>query len=153
GVDGVAPVSTVNGTRGWFSTGNVRYQMDTTTGVGGGSTLRTGQGPSAFAGYAFLEKQTKFGTTRAQLDVVSASGQEHSRQVTIDQAWPTQVGLRLSTSLQAGEQKTSDLDVKRFSVAAFGGIDLTNNLSIEGNIRYSLDRDTARTTGLFANIG
>jgi hypothetical protein len=153
GVDGVAPVSTANGTRGWFSTGNVRYQVDTTTGVGGGSTLRTGQGPSALAAYAFLDKQTRFGTTRAQLDVVSASGQEHSRQVTIDQAWPTQVGLRISTSLQAGEQKTSDADVKRFSVAAFGGMDLTNNLSIEGNIRYSLDRDTARTTGAFANIG
>jgi hypothetical protein len=153
GVDGVAPVTDAPGTRGWFSTGNIRYQADTTTGVGGGSTLRTGQGPSAFAGYAFLDKQTMLGTTRVQVDVVSASGQEHSRQLTVDQAWPTQVGLRLSTSLQAGEQKTTDTDVRRFSVAAFGGIDLTNNLSIEGNIRYSLDRDTARTTGLFANLG
>jgi hypothetical protein len=153
GLDGVAPVTDARGTRGWFGTGNVRYQVDTTTGVGGGGTSRTGQGPSAIAAYAFLDKQTWLGTTRAQLDVVSAAGEEHSRQVTLDQAWPTQVGMRLSTSLQAGEQKTPDTNVKRWSVAAFGGIDLTNTLSIDGNIRYSQDRDVARTTGLFANLG
>ena len=153
GMDGVAPVTDARGTRGWFGTGNVRYQVDTTTGVGGGGTSRTGQGPSAIAAYAFLDKQTWLGTTRAQLDVVSASGDEHSRQVTLDQAWPTQVGMRLSTSLQAGEQKTPDTHVRRWSVAAFGGIDLTNTISIDGNIRYSQDRDVARTTGLFANLG
>ena len=153
GLDGVAPVTDARGTRGWFGTGNVRYQVDTTTGVGGGGTSRTGQGPGAFAAYAFLDKQTFLGTTRAQLDVVSAAGEEHSRQVTLDQAWPTQVGLRLSTSLQAGEQRTTDTDVRRWSVAAFGGIDLTNTISIDGNIRYSRDRDVVRTTGLFANLG
>jgi len=153
GLDGVAPVTDARGTRGWFGTGNVRYQVDTTTGVGGGGTSRTGQGPGAFATYAFLDKQTWLGTTRAQIDVVSAAGQEHSRQITLDQAWPTQVGLRLSTSLQAGEQKTTDTNVRRWSVAAFGGIDLTNTISIDGNIRYSQDRDIARTTGLFANLG
>ncbi|HEX3063085.1 MAG TPA: hypothetical protein VHP55_10435, partial [Usitatibacter sp.] len=153
GLDGVAPVTDARGTRGWFGTGNVRYQIDTTTGVGGGGTSRTGQGPGALAAYAFVDKQTWLGTTRAQVDVVSASGQEHSRQVTLDQAWPTQVGLRLSTSLQAGEQETTDTHVRRWSVAAFGGMDITNTLSIDGNIRYSQDRDVARTTGLFANLG
>ena len=153
GLDGVAPVTDARGTRGWFGTGNVRYQIDTTTGVGGGGTSRTGQGPGALATYAFVDKQTWLGTTRAQVDVVSASGQEHSRQVTLDQAWPTQVGLRLSTSLQAGEQETTDTHVRRWSVAAFGGMDITNTLSIDGNIRYSQDRDVARTTGLFANLG
>ncbi|HEX4331227.1 MAG TPA: hypothetical protein VH040_03745 [Usitatibacter sp.] len=153
GLDGVAPVTDARGTRGWFGTGNVRYQVDTTTGVGGGGTSRTGQGPGAFAGYAYLDKQTWLGTSRAQVDVVSASGQEHSQQITLDQAWPTQVGMRLSTLLQAGVQKTPDGDTRRWSLSAFGGVDLTNTLSIDGNIRYSQDRDVARTTGLFANLG
>ena len=112
-----------------------------------------GQGPSALASYAFVDKQTWLGTTRAQVDVVSAQGSEHSRQITLDQAWPTQVGLHLSTSLQAGEQKTTDSDVKRVGISVFGGIDLTNNLSIDGSVRYAVDRDAARTTGLFANLG
>lgn len=153
GVDGVAPVSDTPGTRGWYTTGNARYQMDTTTGVGGGATVRTGQGPAAIASYAFVDKQTWLGTTRAQLDVVSASGSEHSQQITLDQAWPTQVGLRLSTSLQAGVQKTTDTDVRRVALSVFGGIDLTNNLSLEGSLRYAVDRDVNRTTGLFANVG
>jgi len=61
-------------------------------------------------------------------------------------AWPTKVGLRLSTALSLSRETDSGVRTTRSSFAAFGGIDLTNNLSIEGNVRWSLDRQAVRTT-------
>ena len=152
GVDGVAPV-TDTGTRGWYSTGNVRYQYDHSTGFGGSVSVRSGSVPYSIATSLFLDETTRFGSSRAQVDLVDARNQLRSQQLTLDQAWPTQVGLRLSTSLSVGREISPETDVKRLSVSAFGGYDITNRLSIEGNLRYSLDRDTARTTGIYANIG
>jgi len=152
GLDGVAPVSD-NGTRGWYSTGNVRYQYDHSTGFGASASVRSGSVPYSVATSLFLDETTRFGSSRAQLDLVDSRNQLRSQQVTFDQAWPTQVGLRLSTSLSFGREISPDTDIKRVSASAFGGYDITNRLSIEGNLRYSVDRDTARTTGIYANIG
>jgi hypothetical protein len=152
GVDGVAPVNG-EGTRGFYETGNVRYQIDHSTGVGGNLTVRTGSTPYSIATSLFVDETTRFGSSRVQLDFVDAREQLRSQNLTLDQAWPTQVGMRLSTSLSLGQEKGPDTDIKRVSVAAFGGYDLTNRLSIEGNLRYSVDRDSARTTGIYANIG
>jgi len=152
GVDGVAPVND-DGTRGWYETGNVRYQVDHSTGIGGNVTVRTGSVPYSIGTSLFVDEATRFGSSRVQLDLVDARDQLRSQNLTFDQAWPTQVGLRLSTSLSAGREKGPDTDIKRVSAAVFGGYDLTNRLSIEGNLRYSVDRDTARTTGIYANVG
>ncbi len=151
GIDGVAPVSDV-GTRGWYSTGNVRYQVDHSTGVGGSLTARTGFVPYSLAGSIFLDETTRFGSSRVQLDLVDARDQLRSQNLTFDQAWPTQVGLRLSTSLSVGQETSPGANIKRVSAAVFGGVDLTDLLSIEGNLRYSVDKDTARTTGVYANL-
>ncbi|HEY2629618.1 MAG TPA: carboxypeptidase-like regulatory domain-containing protein [Usitatibacter sp.] len=151
GLDGVAPITDI-GTRGWYSTGNVRYQVDHSTGVGTSLTARTGSVPYSLAGSLFVDETTRFGSSRVQLDLVDARNQLRSQNVTFDQAWPTQVGLRLSTSLSAGREISPDSNVKRLSAAVFGGVDLTNRLSLEGNLRYSIDKDTARTTGVYANL-
>ena len=152
GLDGVAPVSD-NGTRGWYTTSNVRYQIDHSTGVGGSVSARTGSVPYSLASSLFVDEQTRFGSSRAQVDLVDARNQLRSQQLTLDQAWPTQVGLRLSTSLSLGQEQSPGTNIKRVSVSAFGGIDLTDRLSVEGNLRYSVDRDTSRTTGVYANVG
>jgi len=152
GLDGVAPVTNV-GTRGWYTTGNVRYQVDHATGIGASATVRSGSVPYSIADSFYVDKNTSFGSTRAQLDFVDSRNQLRSSSLTIDQAWPTEVGLRLSTSLSVGRESSPDTDIKRVSAAIFGGIDLTNRLSIEGNLRYSLDRDVSRTTGVYANVG
>jgi hypothetical protein len=152
GLDGVAPV-TDNGTRGWYETGNLRYQVDHSTGIGGSFTVRSGSAPYSVATSLFVDETSRFGSSRVQLDWLDARSQLRTQNLTFDQAWPTEVGLRLSTSLAVGQEKGPDTNVRRVSASAFGGYDITNRLSIEGNLRYSVDRDVARTTGIYANIG
>ena len=151
GLDSVSSV-TSEGSSGLFATGNVRYQVDTTLGVGGGATMRH-SGADAGTVYGFIDKRSFLGTTRAQVDVVAAGGAQRGEQITLDHAWPTEVGLRLSTALTVGRESNAGVRTTRTSLAAFGGIDLTNNLSIEGSVRWSLDRETVRTVGKYANLG
>ncbi len=153
GLDGVAPVSDTNGTRGWFETGNLRYQVDHSTGVGGSLTVRSGSVPYSIGTSLFVDESTRFGASRVQLDLVDARNTLRGQNLTLDQTWATDVGLRLSTSLSVGQEKGPSSDIKRVSAAAFGGYDLTNRFSLEGNLRYSVDKDTSRTTGIYANIG
>ena len=63
------------------------------------------------------------------------------------------MGLRLSTALTLGRETNAGVRTVQTSLAAFGGIDLTNNLSIEGNVRWNVDRETVRTVGTYANLG
>jgi len=151
GVDSIGSV-TPEGSSALFGTGSVRYQVDHSTGVGGGANFRKG-GSDAASAFAFLDKQTALGTTRVQLDVVAAQGAQHSEQVTADHAWPLQVGLHLSTSLSLGEERAPEEHTRRASFAAFGGIDVTNTLTLEGNVRWSLERTTVRSVGRYANVG
>jgi hypothetical protein len=87
-----------------------------------------------------------------QVDLVASEGSQRGEQLTVDHAWPTQVGLRLSTSLAVARETERDVRATRASIAAFGGIDITNNLSIEGNVRYSREREDSRTIGKFINL-
>ncbi len=151
GLDSVSSVSG-RGASGLFGTGNLRYQVDRTLGVGGGATLRH-SGSDAAAAYGFADVQTSYGATRLQADLVTARGAQHSSQVTVDHAWPTQVGLRLSTSVSLGSETAEGKRVTRSSFATFGGIDLTNNLTLEGNVRWSVERPTSSGVGTYANVG
>ena len=151
GLDSVGSV-TGRGQGGTFATGNVRYQVDRSLGMGGGATLRHSQS-EAGAVYGFIDQQSALGTTRMQVDLVAAEGAQHGQQVTVDHAWPTQVGLRLSTSLALARETNAGVRTTRASVAAFGGIDITNNLTLEGNVRWSFERETTRSVGKFANLG
>ena len=151
---GLDSVSTVTG-RGLdasFLTGNVRYQVDRSLGVGGGGTLRHATTDSGTV-YGFVDRQSALGTTRMQVDLVAAEGAQRGEQVTVDHAWPTKVGLRLSTSLAFARETDAGVRTTRASVAAFGGIDITNNLTLEGNVRWSFERDGSRSQGKFANLG
>jgi hypothetical protein len=151
GVDSATSV-TGRAPSGTYVTGNARYQADRSLGVGGGASARRAGGDAA-AVYAFIDKQSAFGATRVQVDVLAAQGAQRTQQVAVDHAWPTQPGLRLSTSLSLGREAAADKRVTRASIAAFGGIDLTNNITLEGNLRFSQERETTRALGRYANVG
>lgn len=151
GVDSVGSV-TGQGLAGTFATGTLRYQVNRSLGVGGGASARF-SATNASSAYVFADKLTHYGTTRVQLDAASAQGGQRSDQVTVDQSWPTQVGLRLTTSLALGEDVTRDTRTRRAGVAAFGGWDITNNVTLDGSLRWTIDNDTSRHTGRFANLG
>lgn len=106
--------------------------------------------------YGFVDKQSRFGTSRIQVDVLSEDNGRQGEQVTVDQSWPMQVGMRLSTSLAAG-QETSGEHITRWSFAAYGGADRSNSLSFDGNVRWTSSREIATkptaSTPISASIG
>ncbi len=152
GVDSISSV-TGRGTEATYASGSIRLQLDTRMGVGGGVNARHSSQDAASA-YAFLDRQSLFGTTRVQVDVLGAQGGQRGEQLTLDQSWPTQVGLRITTSLAASRERTVEKPPStRLSLAIFGGADLTNSLSVEGTVRLSREREAARTAGRYANVG
>jgi hypothetical protein len=149
-VDGVTSVSAATA-NSWYGTGSVRYQWDRSTSLGGGLTSRHSNN-DATAGYAFLDKSTSLGITRTQVDVARTDAGDRSRQVTVDHAWPTEVGLRLSTSLSAGQETRTGVNSRRASLALIGSADLTNRLSVDANLRWTRSSAGIATTGRFANL-
>lgn len=151
GLDSVASVSGTGG-RGLYGTANTRYQVDRSLGVGAGGSMRHSGGDAGSA-FAFVDYLGSLGTSRVQLDAVAAQGAQRGGQVTVDQAWATPVGLRMSTSLSVGRLREADgRRATRASIAAFGGIDLTNTLTLEGDVRFSREDGATRIDGRYANI-
>jgi hypothetical protein len=149
GVDSVSSVSG-RGVDGIYGTANIRYQVNRSLGIGGGATVRRAT-DSAEAAFAFIDKQSSFGTTRAQLDVAT-SGTQRNRQITLDHAWPVEAGLRLSTTLSLARETTSEKRITHLNVGINGGFDLSNNLSVEGNVHWLSDRDVGSSRGTSANL-
>lgn len=150
GLDDVNSVSG-RGADGVYGTGSVRYQVNRSLGVGGGATVRRSN-DNAEAAYAFVDKLTSLGTTRVQLDVASTTGSQRNQQFAVDQAWPTEVGLRLSTSLSLTRETTPEKRIHRANFGINGGADISNNLTLEGSVRWSTSRDIANTRGMYANV-
>jgi hypothetical protein len=150
GLDEVRSVSG-RGSDGRYGNGSVRYQFDRSLGLGGGVAVRHSDG-SATAGYAFVDKVTRLGTTRVQADLATATGGQRTSQLTLDQAWPSDVGLRLSTSLSLIRETTPGKRVQRANLGFNGGTDLTNNITLDGSVRWSTSRDMANTRGTYANV-
>lgn len=150
GLDSVNSLSG-RGVDGVYGTGSIRYQVNRALGVGGGATVRQSVN-NASAAYAFVDKQSRWGTTRVQFDVASEEATRHGKQLTVDQTWPTQVGLRVSTSLSVGQDIGVGERINRRSFAVFGGTDLSNNLSLDGNVRVTSSSGSENTTGKYANV-
>ena len=150
GVDSVGSISG-RGVDAIYGTASIRYQVSRSLGIGGGATVRHAT-DSAEAAYAFIDKQTSLGTTRVQLDVASAASAQRSQQIVVDHAWPTETGLRISTSLSLARETSPATNVKRANFGVNGGFDLTNNLTLEGNAHWLVTRDTGTTRGTYANV-
>jgi hypothetical protein len=139
------------GPNGAYVTGNVRYQIDRATAIGTGATVRH-SGNSGWSSFAFAERQTKFGSSRLQLDTAYEAGPQRSTRLTFDQTWPVPEGTRVSTSLVVGRESVNGDNLNTTSVAIYGGGDLTSNLSIDGNVRVTNARDRVNATGKNADV-
>lgn len=151
GLDGVESISG-RGTNGLFATGNVRYQRDRTLGVGMGGAVRDADN-RGWSAFIFTDKQSKLGTTRVELDVVTEQGAHHGTQIILDQAWPMRVGSTLSTSISQSKETDSGRATNRTSFAVSGASDLFNDLSIDGNVRLTRAYSGVSSTGVSANLG
>jgi hypothetical protein len=150
---GVDVVDSVSGKspKGTYATGNLRYQIDRTSAVGGGATVRH-SGNNDWSSFVFAEKQTPWGSSRVQIDTTYEAGPQRSTTLTFDQTWPVPEGMRLSTSLVVGRETVSGDNLNTTSLSIYGGGDLTSSLSLEGTVRVSNTRDSVSGTGANADI-
>ena len=150
GVDRVISVSG-NGLDISYATGSIRHQYSRDLGLGTGANVRH-DGDTAYSAFVFVDRALPWGLLRGQFDVAEDSPQR-DRQLTIDQSWNVPTGTRLSTAVSVG-RATDDNGVSgnRVSFAIFGGGDLTNRVSIDGNARWTKSNDASSATNSFANI-
>ncbi len=150
GVDRVVSVSG-NGPSITYATGSVRYQLSRDLGVGTGANARRDD-DTAYSAFAFVDHVSPWGLTRGQFDIAEDSPARDFA-LTVDQSWNMPTGARLSTAVSAG-RATDDNGISdnRVSFAIFGGGDLTNRVSIDGNARWTKSSDASSTTNSFANI-
>jgi hypothetical protein len=150
GVDVVDSVSG-NGLSGTYATANVRYQIDRASAVGAGTTGRH-SGNSGWSAFAFVEKQTKWGSSRVQLDAAYEAGPQRSTRLSFDQTWPAPEGTHVSTSVVVGRATVNGDNLTTSSLAIYGGGDLTSTLSLDGTVRVTNARDRINSTGTNADV-
>src|SRR5215469_1875633 len=79
-----------------FLTGDTRYQLTTTTGVGATGNVRMGGGYTGWSTEGYLDNANAWGTSRAQLDYAT-DAQEQDVSAALQQNWKLPAGARLAT--------------------------------------------------------
>ncbi|MBN8214115.1 MAG: carboxypeptidase regulatory-like domain-containing protein [Xanthomonadales bacterium] len=157
GIDRIDSISG-NGFDGWYGNSFLRYQASARLGYGGGMSARDSRSDSADdsaqALQLFLDAQSRWGQTRLQYDRAHAQRNADSWQVLVDHALRMREGSRLSLSAGIGELANGQLRTSRtLSLAAYGGFDLTDDISLDGTIRWSHSQDNDASRGLDLNLG
>jgi hypothetical protein len=155
GIDEVRTVSGL-GTNTTFLTGDTRYQMSRDWGVGGVANISRTDGGTSGSLEGFLDHSNAGGTGRAQADVAETpAGRDVT--LTLNEAWSTPVGFRLSTA--ASVERISGALINDFqqdstvlSIAAFGGGQFNHGIGAEGNVRWARAVQGQAAPGVFANV-
>lgn len=153
GLDGMRSLSGL-GFNGLYATSFVRYQASSTLGYGGILNLRHAPATS-YGVQLFLDKHTRWGQSRVQIDQAGNNGRADSWQLSFDQAFPLQQGTRLSASLAYGSLRydaNSDATTTT-TLALYGGRDLGDRLSIDGSARWTHGDGGAAMRGTDINLG
>jgi hypothetical protein len=155
GLDSINSVSG-NSFEGSYANAYARYQASTRTGFGGGLYVRESSAATAYSTQLFLDFSHRRGQTRLQLDQVDGgtSGND-SWEAKIDHALPMRQGTRLSFSLGYGSLSfDGEPATDTTSLAAIGGFNLSDRVSLDGSARYSRasGSDAYRGTDLNLNL-
>jgi SdrD B-like domain len=140
GVDVARSVSG-NGTDVTFLTGGTRYQLTTSTGIGGTTNIRLGNGNTGWSVEGYIDDANSWGTGRSQLDYAT-DAQQQDVSAAFQQNWNLPTGARLATTVGVDRIHTTgafgsveDSTIAR--VAFYGGADVTARLSLDGNIQWA----------------
>jgi hypothetical protein len=149
GVDYVEPTS---GDRSptTFATGDLRYQLRSDLGIGGGGNAR--RGPSdAWWAFGYVDSRNRWGTGRGQVGY-GRDRTQAAAQVALDQAWDTTAGRRLSTGLIGNRLELRDETTHTLGIALNAGGDVARNLVLDANVRYDKGFGDAGIDDLMANV-
>lgn len=142
---------------GWYSSAFLRYQASTRLAYGGSLSARAnsnGAQDRAEAVQLFADTRSRWGQTRAQVDLARSDGSADSWELTLDQSLPLREGSRLSLSAGYGEiADGASAASPSITLAAYGGLSLGQALTVDGSLRWRrLDRDQA-SSGMDISLG
>ncbi len=155
GIDEVHSVSGL-GTNTTFLTGDTRYQLSRDWGVGGVANVSRSDGGTSWSLEGFVDHSNGGGTGRAQADFAKTpAGQDIA--LTLNEAWSTPVGMRLSTSttverISGAVSNGLQQDSTVLSLAAYGGGQFTTGLGLEGSVRWAAAVQGRAAAGESANV-
>jgi SdrD B-like domain len=155
GIDEVHSVSAL-GSHSTFLTGDTRYQLSRDWGIGAVANLRRGDGALSWSLENYVDHLNRWGTGRAQIDFAKTPGGQDAM-LTVDEAWSTPVGIRLSTSTSIERIRGDVLyglpqNSTALSINVYGGGQFTTRLGIDGNVRWSTALQGRSAPGVSANI-
>lgn len=138
GLDHVGSVSG-NSFDGNYANAYARYQAGVNLGLGGSLSVRDSGDFTDFSTRWFADRRSRWGTTRVQLDQArTRGGDREDWQLSLDQDLPMQQGSRLSLSAALGQVSGTGVESSRtWSLAALGGIELGDRLTVDGNARWT----------------
>jgi hypothetical protein len=155
GIDEVRSVSGL-GSDTTFLTGDTRYQLSRDWGLGGVANLSRADGGTSWSLEGFVDHSNAAGTGRVQADFAdTTTGQDAT--LTVNQAWSTPVGMRLSTStaverISGAVTNGLEQDSTVLSIAAYGGGQFTAGFGVEGNVRWATTVQGQAAPGVSANV-
>ncbi len=120
--------------------GNVyaRYQGRANLGYGGSLGVRDSDGGTDYSTRLFADRRTGLGLSRLQFDYADGNLRGRDWQLSLDQDIPLKQGQRLSMTAAYGSISYGDLPAtETVSLSAYGGLDLGQRLSLDGNVRVS----------------
>jgi hypothetical protein len=139
-----------------FISGDTRYQLSRDLGIGGVANLRRAEGAFAWSIEGYLDSRNRWGIGRGQADYARDDVGTDAT-VTLNQAWNTMAGTRLSTSvayqwstskaLLAPPQSSSEA-----SLSINGGGDLTARLGFDANVRWGVAFNGPGAPAVMANV-
>lgn len=125
---------------GWYGTAFARYQASTATGYGASLALRETGSSEALSTQLFVDRSNRWGSSRAQFEYAGSSGggRDDSWQLSLDQSLDLKQGKRLTLTAAYGELSYDDRPATgTWSLAAYGGIDLTDRITLDGTARWT----------------
>jgi hypothetical protein len=155
GIDEVHTVSDL-GSNITFLTGDTRYQMSRDWGVGGVANISRTDGGTNWSLEGYVDHANAYGTGRAQADYAQTQEGEDAM-LTLDQTWSNSTAVRLSTSTSVERISGAGIngltqDATLLGLAAYGGGQLTPQLSLDGNVRWAAAVQGRAAPGVSANV-
>jgi hypothetical protein len=140
GVDEVHSVSGL-GSDITFLTGDAHYQLSRDWGVGTIANVSRSDADTSWSLEGYVDHPNAWGAGRAQADFARNQLGEDAR-VTLNQAWATPTGIRLSTSafverISGAATTGGQQDSTLLGLDAVGGGQFTAKLGIEGNVNWA----------------
>lgn len=157
GIDRIDSISG-SGFDGWYGNSFLRYQASSRLSYGGGLSARDSSSGTVDDGaqalQLFMDTQSRWGQTRLQYDRAHDERNAGSWQFLVDHALRMREGSRLSVSAGVGELANGQSQTSRtMSFATYGGFDLTDDISLDGTIRWTGSRGDDASHGLDLNLG